>query len=86
MTTPRADDMRDEPPSGYGGPYGISVGFERIYDDLQTVKADVADIKAAVVPMVKDHEERIRSLEVWRYGIPAAVLVALVGLLVKVLG
>ena len=31
--------------------------------------------------MVKDHESRIRGLERWRYGVPGAILVALVALL-----
>ena len=48
---------------------------------LTQIRVDVADIKARIESL-PDHERRIRSLEKFRYGIPGALLVALISLVI----
>jgi hypothetical protein len=33
-----------------------------------------------------DHEQRIRSLEAWKYGLPAALLMAIAGVVLNFIG
>jgi len=52
-----------------------------IRDDVKTLdgKIDQIDKQGSIGTRdeLQDHEGRIRSLEVWRYGIPASILIAL---------
>jgi len=48
----------------------VRVTLVDIYEELVALRADVA----ALVPSVPDHEQRIRSLERWRYALPPALI------------
>lgn len=54
----------------------------RVLDELSEMRRDQAKILVAVTTLVEqakdlpDHEDRIRSLEKWKYGLPITGLVA----------
>ncbi|WP_327065927.1 hypothetical protein OH807_33580 [Kitasatospora sp. NBC_01560] len=56
---------------------GVVIGPREIYDQLVGVREDVrslAQSSATVDQMLKDHEDRVRALERWRYGVVASGL------------
>ncbi|MGW2539403.1 hypothetical protein ACWC5I_00645 [Kitasatospora sp. NPDC001574] len=56
---------------------GVVIGPREIYDQLVGVREDVrslAQSSATVDQTLKDHEDRVRALEVWRYGVVASGL------------
>lgn len=53
--------------------------FLRIHDQLGELSKDVAYIKGhldAIAKVTPDHEQRIRKLEKYAYGIPASLIVS----------
>lgn len=65
---------------------GCTVGEDRILDKLDEIERIQRDMLTALVELktkdaaqerkVDDHESRLRSLEVWKYGLPVTGLVA----------
>ncbi|MFJ1754179.1 hypothetical protein ACIQBJ_29120 [Kitasatospora sp. NPDC088391] len=56
---------------------GVVIGPREIYDQLVGVREDVrslAQSSDAVDKTLRDHEDRVRALEVWRYGVVASGL------------
>ena len=56
-----------------------------MYDLVRQTREDVALIKAKI-DAIPDQERRIRSLEKWRYSLPAGVLTAIVVSVTSLLG
>lgn len=60
----------------------MSEDWGRVLDELNQMRTDQQKILVAVTTLVEqakdlpDHEERIRSLERWKYGLPIAGLTA----------
>lgn len=58
--------------------------FLTVRDMVIEIRRDVKDLQASASQMqearskVNDHEKRIRSLEVWKYGIPLSGLIAII--------
>ncbi|WP_282203674.1 hypothetical protein [Kitasatospora fiedleri] len=73
-------------------PLGVVIGPREIYDQLVGVREDVrslAQSSDAVDQTLKDHEDRVRQLEVWRYGVVASGLAggtALADLVIRLKG
>jgi hypothetical protein len=62
------------------GPYGFmppSERLNRIEGKIDALTEDMTTIKAGM-PVLSDHENRIRILERWRYALPPAILLALI--------
>jgi anti-sigma-K factor RskA len=62
-------------------PLGVVISARDIYDELVGMRDDVrslAQSSRTAEERQNDHESRIRSLERWRYGIPASVVAAVV--------
>lgn len=62
---------------------GVTIGLKEIYDGLQEVKAGML----AVSPTIKtvfDHEQRLRAVERWLYGVPIALLGAAASVIMAV--
>jgi hypothetical protein len=55
-----------------------------ISEDLSVVREDVAFIKAKIEAL-PDHETRIRRVERWMYGLPASLVLAVLGLVAALL-
>ncbi|MGV9263164.1 hypothetical protein ACWDRR_00705 [Kitasatospora sp. NPDC003701] len=54
---------------------GVHIGAREIYDQLLGVREDVralAQNSASVDRTLEDHEDRVRGLERWRYGVVAS--------------
>jgi hypothetical protein len=70
-------------PSGTGSNI-ITITLKDVYIELMKIKESVLEIKGTT-NKIPDHEDRIRALEKWRYGLPVslalAFLSAVVGLL-----
>jgi hypothetical protein len=58
--------------------------FLTVREMVIEIRRDVKDLQATAAQMqearkkVDDHEKRIRSLEVWKYGIPLSGLIAII--------
>ncbi|MEU7200259.1 hypothetical protein [Streptomyces sp. NPDC045470] len=69
-------------------PQGITIGLREVYDQVVGVREDVRDLKQnheSVNRTLADQEERIRSLERWKYALPPALLIAIATSAVAVL-
>ncbi|MFD0400170.1 hypothetical protein [Kitasatospora sp. NPDC127121] len=56
---------------------GVVIGPREIYDELVGVREDVrslAQSRDTVDAVLEDHEDRVRALERWRYGVVASGL------------
>jgi hypothetical protein len=61
-----------------GGP-GVTVTLREIYDALIEVRGDVRSLvegREDTDKTLEDHEQRLRSIERWKYGAPLATLIA----------
>lgn len=57
----------------------VTIGAREIYDELVAMRSDVrlsSQSLATVSATLADHEDRVRSLERWRYSVPAALVTA----------
>ena len=57
----------------------VTIGAREIYDELVAMREDVrasTQNLATVTDTLADHEDRVRSLERWRYSVPAALVTA----------
>jgi hypothetical protein len=62
---------------------GVFITTKDIYDEVKEMRDDVkevVDLLRDTVTDVRDHESRIRSLERWKYALPASLFLALAGL------
>jgi hypothetical protein len=58
-------------------PLGVTISAREIYDEIVGMRADVqslAQSNASSSATLADHESRIRAVERWKYGVPAATL------------
>jgi hypothetical protein len=56
---------------------GVTIGAREIYDELVGMRGDVRDLTHAsemVSRKLEDHEERLRTLERWKYALPTAAV------------
>lgn len=53
--------------------------LDKLQEDVARVREDVAAIKERI-DALPDHEQRLRSLERWKWGLPLAGLLSLFGL------
>jgi hypothetical protein len=62
-------------------PLGVTIGAREIYDQVVGLRDDVRSLvqsNSDVVKTLDDHEQRIRSVERWKYAVPTAAIGALV--------
>ena len=62
-------------------PLGVTISAREIYDQIVGMRGDVQSLlqsNTEVQKTLDDHEQRIRSNERWRYGMPIAALGAVV--------
>jgi hypothetical protein len=67
------DDNRDS--------LGVTISAREIYDQIVGLRDDVRSLVQSnenVHQTLDDHEERLRTIERWKYSIPAAVVTALI--------
>jgi len=61
-------------------PFGVHIGAREIYDQLVGLRDDVRSLiqdGEDTARTLNDHEDRLRAIERWKYGVPLATLVAL---------
>lgn len=59
----------------------VTVGAREIYDELVAMRTDVRDslrTHQVVDKTLTDHEDRLRTLERWKYSIPVALVTAVI--------
>jgi hypothetical protein len=59
---------------------GVLVTTRDIYDQLVTLNQEVRTLSQTLIQTVAradDHETRLRTLEQWRYALPASLLLGL---------
>lgn len=67
---------------------GVTIGAREIYDAVVALREDVRTLThdhESVDQSLKDHEERIRGLERWRYAMPTSILLAVGSVVATVL-
>jgi hypothetical protein len=62
----------------------ITITLRDVYDVAQETRGLVASLGEKVKP-IEDHENRLRSLERWKYSIPASLVVSGGAVLVAIL-
>lgn len=68
-------------------PLGVTIGAREIYDQVVGLRDDVRSLVQSsehVDETLEDHEQRIRSIERWKYSVPAAALSAIAGAVVTI--
>lgn len=71
--------MADEP--------GVVITIKDIYDEMRSLITEVRGLTQSLQAgktVDDDHEKRIRVIERWMYGIPAAVLIAIAGAVIQI--
>lgn len=59
----------------------VTIGAREIYDQLVGLREDVRSLTQShsdVAAALDDHEERLRSVERWKYAVPTAAIGGLV--------
>ncbi|MCI3271032.1 hypothetical protein [Streptomyces cylindrosporus] len=59
----------------------VSIGAREIYDQLVAMRDEVrasAQTHVAVAEKLADHEDRLRSVERWKYAVPTALATAVI--------
>lgn len=62
-------------------PLGVHIGAREIYDQVVGLRDDVRSLvqsNSATQETLDDHEDRLRSVERWKYSVPVAALGAIV--------
>ncbi|MFM9649962.1 hypothetical protein ACKI1S_27915 [Streptomyces galilaeus] len=57
----------------------VTIGAREIYDELVAMRDDVrssGQALTAVSATLTDHEDRLRSVERWKYSVPTALVTA----------
>jgi hypothetical protein len=60
---------------------GVTIGAREIYDQVVGLRDDVRSLvqsNDAVQETLTDHEDRLRSVERWKYAVPTATIGAIV--------
>lgn len=68
---------------GRDGP--VVITNREIYAEVQQVKG-VLQTMTGQTDLLKDHENRIRSLEKWRYALPPTLALAIASLIAALIG
>jgi hypothetical protein len=58
-------------------PLGVTIGAREIYDELVGMREDVRSLtqtSESVANKLDDHEDRLRTLERWKYALPTAAV------------
>jgi hypothetical protein len=61
-------------------PLGVTISAREIYDQIVGLRDDVRSLvqsNAEVSKQLDDHEDRIRSVERWKYTVPVAAIGAI---------
>jgi hypothetical protein len=61
-------------------PLGVTISAREIYDQIVGLRDDVRSLvqsNAEVGKVLDDHEDRLRSVERWKYAVPTALIGAL---------
>lgn len=59
---------------------GVVISFREIYDQIVGLRDDVRSLtqsSESVKASIEDHEARLRSMERWKYSVPAAVVTSI---------
>lgn len=62
-------------------PLGVTISAREIYDQIVGLRDDVRSLtqsNESTHRTLEDHEDRLRTIERWKYSVPAAVITALV--------
>jgi hypothetical protein len=76
-------------PFSYPGRGIVSEELGRVLDELTTMRVEIRETLVAVTQIqeqvkdLPDHEQRLRSLERWKYGFPITGLVAISSLAIS---
>lgn len=68
--------------------FGVHIGAREVYDQLIGLREDVQTLVhqgRATTEQLADHEDRIRTIERWKYGVPTAVLASVASVAVALL-
>lgn len=71
---------------------GVTISAREIYDQIVGLRDDVKSLVQSnntTAEKIADHEERLRSVEKWKFAVPATLVVALTSAgttLIKTLG
>lgn len=68
-------------------PLGVTIGAREIYDQVVGLRGDVRSLvesREAVDETLADHEQRLRSVERWKYSVPVAAIGALTSTVVTI--
>ena len=63
----------------------VMITLKDVWMEMVKMRDDVSRISASTAQLI-DHEARMRSLERWRYALPASVIMALGSVSVTVVG
>jgi hypothetical protein len=62
-------------------PLGVTISAREIYDQIVGLRDDVRSLvqsNAEVGKQLDDHEDRLRSVERWKYAVPTATIGAII--------
>jgi hypothetical protein len=65
-------------------PSVVTITLRDVYDAVQETRTLVTSLGEKVKP-IEDHENRLRSLERWKYSIPASLVVSAGAVVVTIL-
>jgi len=69
-----------------GGEDKVTITFKEMYDKLIELTVEMRLLRQEYVNdknVKADHEKRIRALEAWKYGLPAALITGIVGIVLN---
>lgn len=66
-------------------PLGVTISAREIYDEIVGLREDVRSLTQSnegVGEQLKDHEDRLRKVEAWRYALPVSAVTGIVSAVV----
>lgn len=66
------------------GENGVVITNKDIYTELLKVKEALTGL-APQAEQLRDHEQRIRSVERWKHGLPASIITSLIAIITSLL-
>lgn len=69
-----------------GDENGVVITLKEVYDEMRALVAEVRSLTHELKESRRtddDHEKRIRHLEAWKYGLPAALLTGIAGIVLN---